>query len=160
MIGKQKCRILREIRQRIADENDIPFVTRGCGFRGECTGTCLRCEGELRYLEQQLERRAALGKKVSVAALCAGMVLSSAGCAPFSHDARPTPEPVSELSGAVPYEEPGAEPSPEIFVTTGEVAWPEEEELPGEPAPTPETIPDQMELMGDVAFVTPQEAHG
>ena len=68
MRGKQKCKILKEIRQRVADENDIPYVTRECSFQGECTGTCPRCESELRYLEQQLENRRRLGKRVSVAA--------------------------------------------------------------------------------------------
>ena len=47
MRGKQKCKILKEIRQRIADENDIPFVTRECSFQGECTGTCPRCESDI-----------------------------------------------------------------------------------------------------------------
>ena len=28
MLGKAKCKILKEIRQKIADENDIPYVTR------------------------------------------------------------------------------------------------------------------------------------
>ena len=64
MLGKEKCRILKEIRQKIADENEIPYVTRECGFRGECRGTCPRCESELRYLESQLAARAALGKRV------------------------------------------------------------------------------------------------
>ena len=35
MFGKQKCRILKEIRQRIAEENDIPYVTRECSFQGD-----------------------------------------------------------------------------------------------------------------------------
>ena len=78
MRGKQKCRILKDIRRRIAEENDIPFVTRECGFQGECRGTCPRCESELRYLEQQLERRAALGKRISIAALCAGIAIGTA----------------------------------------------------------------------------------
>ena len=73
MLGKQKCRILKEIRQRIADENDIPYVTRECSFQGECRGTCPRCESELKYLERQLALRASLKKGVTVAALCAGM---------------------------------------------------------------------------------------
>ena len=144
MLGKQKCKMLKEIRQRIADENDIPYVTRECSHQGDCSGTCPRCESELRYLEQQLERRAALGRKVSVAGLCAGMVLGASGCAPFSH---PQPEPVDELSGAIAYEEPTPEPSPEIFVTEGEVAWPEEPE------------PEEYELMGDVAYI-PEEVNG
>ena len=82
MLGKEKCRILKEIRQRIAEENDIPYVTRECSFQGECRGTCPRCEAELRALEEQLAARQALGKRVAVAALCAGIALSSVGCAP------------------------------------------------------------------------------
>ena len=80
MIGKKKCKILREIRQKIADENDIPFVTEECRFKGDCKGTCPRCEAELRYLEQQLEKRRALGKKVTVSALALGMAASLGGC--------------------------------------------------------------------------------
>ena len=80
MLGKTKCRILKEIRQKIADENDIPYVTRECSFQGDCRGTCPRCERELRYLEQQLERRQNMGKAVAVTALCASLTLSAAGC--------------------------------------------------------------------------------
>ena len=42
MRGRQKCKILKEIRQRITDENDIPYVTRECSYQGECT-TALLC---------------------------------------------------------------------------------------------------------------------
>ena len=80
MIGKRKCEILKEIRQRIADENEIPFKTHECHFHGECSGTCPRCESELNYLERQLEKRISLGKKVKIGMLCAGMALSVAGC--------------------------------------------------------------------------------
>ena len=80
MPGKKKCKILREIRQKIADENDIPFVTEECRYKGDCKGTCPKCEAELRYLEQQLEKRRALGKKVTVSALALGMAASLAGC--------------------------------------------------------------------------------
>ena len=72
MLGKQKCKILKEIRQRIADENDIPYVTRDCRYRGECTGTCPKCEAELRYLEQELEKRERAGKEPTVAGLYSG----------------------------------------------------------------------------------------
>ena len=41
-------------RQAIADENDIPLVTRECTHQGTCSGTCPTCEQEVRYLEQQL----------------------------------------------------------------------------------------------------------
>ena len=106
MLGKQKCRILKEIRQRIADENDIPYVTRECSFQGECRGTCPRCESELRYLERQLALRASLKKGVTVAALCAGMAglsFAASGCSSSR-----AAEPVfgqNDLSGAAPPEE-------------------------------------------------------
>lgn len=83
MSGKEKCRILKEIRRRIAEENDIALVTRECSYQGECRGSCPRCEAELRALEEQLAARQALGKRVAVAALCAGIALSAAGCEPL-----------------------------------------------------------------------------
>lgn len=80
MLGKEKCRMLKEIRRRIAEENDIPYVTRECTHRGDCRGTCPRCEAELRELERKLEGRKSIGKRVSVAALCAGLVVTSSAC--------------------------------------------------------------------------------
>lgn len=177
MRGKEKCRILREIRRRIADENEIPFVTEECGFKGECRGTCPRCESELRYLERQLAARSALGKRVAVAALCAGLGFAASGCAPS--DLLPLrPARGTDLSGAVAYSEPTEPPEedpellmgkmtgpetdretqckepqepdgPEIETTTGEVAWPEES-----PEPRP------VELTGDVAWTPESEANG
>ena len=172
MLGKQKCKILKEIRQRIADENDIPYVTRECSHKGDCRGTCPRCESELRYLEQQLALRASLGKRVAVAALCAGMSFSAAGCAPFAPKAEPTPV-IDDLSGAVAYDEPTPTPGDEVFVTSGEIYYPEDEPETGEIDYTedcqqpmdvdlpPEDIEpiDQIELMGDVAYFPDQEAN-
>ena len=159
MLGKQKCRILKEIRQRIADENDIPYVTRECGFKGECRGTCPRCESELRYLEKQLALRASLGKKVAVAALCAGMSFSAAACSPA---VTKLVEP-DDLSGAVAWTDAEPTPTPEIFVTEGEVAWPEDDgeieageiqtedltELP------PEPIGDEDDIAGGLVYIGP-----
>ena len=143
MLGKQKCRILKEIRQRIADENDIPYVTRECAYQGECRGTCPRCESELRYLERQLAARAALGKRAAVAALCAGIALGAAGCGPFGQKAD---DPADDIAGMIAME---PEPTPEVWVTTGEAAWPEDEpEETGEAGPYPEAF----ELSGDVAW--------
>ena len=145
MIGKQKCRILKEIRQRIADENDIPYVTRECGFQGECRGTCPRCESELRYLEQQLALRASLGKRVAVAALCAGMTFAVAGCTATATQGHTD---IEDLSGAVAVE-PAPTEEPSVFVTTGEVAFPEDS---GEPCESPEPLPSAFDLTGDVAY--------
>lgn len=121
MQGKQKCRMLREIRRRIADENDIPFVTSECTHQGECAGTCPRCESELRALERGLAARQRLGKTVTVAALCAGMVIAGAGCASL---AEPT-----ALSGDVELCTPEPEPAEEGWeLEPGEVPYPEDEE--------------------------------
>ena len=80
MFGKKKCKILKEIRRKIAEENDIPYITRECTHQGECSGTCPRCEQELRELERALQKRQRLGKAVVVTAVAAGISLSMAGC--------------------------------------------------------------------------------
>lgn len=139
MPGKQKCKMLKEIRRRIAEENDIPYVTSECRHQGECAGTCPRCESELRALERELAARQKLGKSVTVAALCAGMVFAGAGC---SSPAEPgTPD---DLAGAVEMCTPEPEPPEEEWELMGEVAYPDDEpeELP----------PEELELTGDVDY--------
>ena len=146
MLGKQKCRILKEIRQRIADENDIPYVTRECTHQGHCSGTCPRCESEVRYLEDQLQKRASLGKRVTVAALCAGMALSVTGC-----------DLVDNISSTLGLKTRGV-PTPEVFVTEGEVAMPQE--LGGavdEPEPTAETGGEKEPAAAPVPTDDPEE---
>lgn len=77
--GKATCKILRQIRQKIADENDIPLVTKECTYQGDCKGTCPRCEAELRYLEEQLARRQKLGKRIAVAAVATTLLVGAGG---------------------------------------------------------------------------------
>ena len=79
MQGKQKCTILKEIRRKIALENGIPYQTRDCTHTGECSGTCPFCESEVRYLESELKKKASLGEKVKIAAICAGMAAMVSG---------------------------------------------------------------------------------
>ncbi len=80
MRGRNKCKILKEIRQKIADENDILYVTGECKYQGECSGTCPKCESELRYLERELEKRRSLGKAVTFAGVAVTMALSLSSC--------------------------------------------------------------------------------
>ena len=141
MLGKQKCRIMKEIRQRIADENDIPYVTRECSFQGACKGTCPRCESELRYLEQQLALRQSLGKRVAVTALCASMALAGASCGPArdeGEEAEYAGEPMP-IETELPEEPENGETKPEDI-------------LIGEPEP------EETELMGDVAYIPAEDA--
>ena len=77
--GKQTCKILKEIRRQIAEANDIEFATSECRYKGDCLGTCPKCEAEVRYIEQQLRARSLSGKAVALAGISAGMILMS-GC--------------------------------------------------------------------------------
>ena len=134
MLGKSKCKILKEIRQKIADENDIPYVTRECTYQGQCSGTCPRCEQELHYLEQQLALRQKLGKTVAVAALAAGIGLTAAGCElPWLQDGGGQLEgeavympPSTAIESTTPDDSAGNEdPSESVVELVGEATLPE-----------------------------------
>ena len=71
--GKQVCKILKDIRKQIAEENDIEFITSECQHKGDCAGTCPKCEAELRYLESQLARRSAAGFPARLAGIAVGI---------------------------------------------------------------------------------------
>lgn len=105
MTGKEKCKMLKQIRAQIAAQNDVELVTRECTYKGECKGTCPRCESEVRYLEAQLEKRRAACKKVAIAGISAGLALSLSGCSvsdvlletPDTLRSRLHPDPVIEV---------------------------------------------------------------
>ena len=80
MRGKDKCKILKQIRRQIADENDIPYVVEECKHKGECKGTCPKCEAELRELERELSVRHRLGKAIALAGISAGLIASTTAC--------------------------------------------------------------------------------
>lgn len=52
MFGKKKCKILKDIRQQIAQDNNIPLESPECNHQGDCSGTCPKCEEEVQYLER------------------------------------------------------------------------------------------------------------
>jgi len=76
--GKNICNQLKEVRKRIAEENDIPLEIEECSYKGECRGTCPRCEAEVRYLENALADRLRLGKVATVAGLALGLATTTA----------------------------------------------------------------------------------
>ena len=81
--GKQTCKILKEIRKQIAAENDIKLITSECTHKGDCAGTCPKCEAEVRYLERELEKRQRMGKAAVFAGLSLGTIVAATGCGPF-----------------------------------------------------------------------------
>ena len=88
--GKQTCKILKEIRRQIAEANGIEFATSECRYKGDCLGTCPKCEAEVRYLEQQLRARSLAGKAIALAGISAGMILMS-GCSGTSSNQSSVP---------------------------------------------------------------------
>ena len=180
MNGKNKCKILKEIRKAIAKENEIDLVVSECKFTGQCSGTCPKCEAEVRYLENALEKRRMLGKKIALVGISASMVLSSGCGGDFFSDntmgdmayteSSTTSENVStetsEESQALPYSEmidgeiaPYSEES-QFFDSTSISENSEGDEVftMGEiPAPE-ESEGDEVFIMGDIP--APEESEG
>ena len=75
--GKLTCKILKGIRQQIADANGISYRPKECHYEGECSGTCPACEQEIRYLETQLRERNRKGWSMKVAGLAAGLCVAT-----------------------------------------------------------------------------------
>ena len=101
--GKETCRILKELRHKIAEANDIALETSECRFKGDCTGTCPRCESEVRYLERQIANRRRAGNAVRLAGLAAGAIIMS-GCGNVS-DSKPTETLLGEVVDTIIAEE-------------------------------------------------------
>ncbi len=97
--GKQTCKILKEIRRQIAEANGIEFATSECRYRGDCLGTCPKCEAEVRYLEQQLRSRSLAGKAVALAGISAA---SLAMLMPISAEAKTQQECLAFMKGSIP----------------------------------------------------------
>lgn len=132
MTGKEKCRILRQIRNDIAAKNDLPAFEDTCTHQGECRGTCPKCESEVRSLEKALEKKRALRKRVALAGVSLGLCATLTGC---------TPE---QISMAAKLLRPKPTPDVSITRTMGEV---EVEMGEVEMPPEPDII---IEEMGEV----------
>ena len=55
--GKEKCEILRRIRQDVAERYGLQYTPSECKHQGDCAGTCPKCDAELEDLQRQLESR-------------------------------------------------------------------------------------------------------
>ena len=127
--GKKTCKMLKEIRKEIAKSNDIAYVTTECKYQGDCAGTCPKCEAEVRYLEEELEKCRSAGKKVVLAGVAAAM-LFSAGCEDiFSSstmgDMQPLSQEESRPTMGAPVEYASSEPEEET-ADMGQIAPPDE----------------------------------
>lgn len=154
MTGKQKCRILRQIRRDIAAANQLDYTERDCTHKGDCRGTCPYCEAQLKRLEDELAERRSLGQRIAVMGLSMGLLATNlSACDPlFSNEAATQgdimPESTGteqvELTDSIPGELIAQETTTEPpMVTKGELAPRETEPLMGDPVlpvPDPETV--------------------
>ena len=69
MTGKEKCEMLREIRRQIAESNDIVYLSAECHHTGDCAGTCPLCDAEIRYLDDEINRKMENGERVTLSGL-------------------------------------------------------------------------------------------
>lgn len=97
--GKHTCEYLKDVRRRVARENDIPLEQPACTFEGECSGTCPRCEAEVRYIESELRKRRSLGKAVSIAGIALSSVVA-VSCHPNTPQGEPELNPDDTVNAA------------------------------------------------------------
>lgn len=66
MNGKEKCKLLKKIREMIAKKNGVPYETEECTAKGDCKGYCPKCDEELRDLNKAIAEQEAKGKKKKI----------------------------------------------------------------------------------------------
>jgi len=84
--GQSTCKVLKEVRRKIADANNIPLQEHECTHTGDCAGTCPYCESEVRYLERELSKRRSLGKAVAVAGIAVAAVMPAMAQTPETNN--------------------------------------------------------------------------
>lgn len=65
-VGKAICEVLKKLRTLIAETNSIDYMPSECTHNGDCLGTCLKCEEELRFLTKELYKKKAQGKNIKL----------------------------------------------------------------------------------------------
>lgn len=66
MIGKEVCKRLKAYRIDLAKANGIDFKPKECNFEGKCPGYCPACDEEIRYLENELRKKAENGETIKL----------------------------------------------------------------------------------------------
>ncbi len=124
--GKRICEALKALRKRIADANDIPYEVEECTHKGDCPGTCPKCEAELRYLMEAIDKREQEGKPVVLDGIMSEEELRKAfSIIPAEENLPENPEEMETM---------GLPEPPEPLILMGEPEPP----LEGEPKPFPD----------------------
>ena len=168
MRGKKICNSLKKVRLDIAKANGITLDIPECTHKGECLGTCPRCEWEVTFLERELEKRRRSGVKIVLAGVSAGLVaVNAVACGPVTEldgdvaadssvGARITST-TEEADGNIPPID--GDPSEETPLETEQVVGqlaPESELAGAVPLDTGDET-EEIFLDGDIAFIPETE---
>ena len=55
--GKRTCDVLKEIRKIVSEKENIDLHQTECNFKGNCSGTCPKCEKELTELNKKVDHK-------------------------------------------------------------------------------------------------------
>lgn len=110
---KEKCKVLKQVRKKMADALDIDLHQTECTYEGACSGTCPKCKQEEEMLNRALLKRTAM--VASVGMLSVGL----SGCQTITEGALPIFE---NMSGG--------------------------------------GVTDEIEIMGDMEYIPPEELEG
>ncbi len=87
MTGKEKCKLLRQIRQEIADANGIVYIDAVCTYEGDdCLGTCPKCDQEIACLDAELNRKAKNGEPITISGISLNTFQANVPAAQSSSD--------------------------------------------------------------------------
>ena len=102
MTGKERCRVLKDVRKTLSQKLGIDLNQTECTYEGECKGTCPKCKKEESILNS------ALIKKGATLAGATLLTVSLTGCTLFEPDIAgdvvqlpENPPEAEELSGDV-----------------------------------------------------------
>ena len=136
-IHKEKCRELKKIRAKIAEDLGLELHQRECSYEGYCSGTCPACRKEEMQINAALLKKQLEGVNLKGRAATAGLAAAAAlcltGCTPPGQDGTENDPPLSieQLDGEI---------LPEFPESLSQPSY----EIPGE----------YVELEGDVAYTT------
>lgn len=105
-VHKERCKELKQIRAKMAENLGIDLKQRECTYEGYCSGTCLKCKNEelalnAAILKQQMEG-VSLKAKVTAAGLTTAAAVCLSGCG-LSDLQQTKDNKYGELDGAVEY---------------------------------------------------------
>lgn len=58
MTGREKCRMLKEMRRAYVKMEELDLTIADCYFEGDCSGTCPSCDAEAQTISRLLAKKA------------------------------------------------------------------------------------------------------